>query len=132
MKHTISLLSLLIITLLSPLVFAFRFSLDSKAPSLSLTFEAKGKQTLSTVSSGQENHDVQVLIDYINPRTKEGQLLFNKTSNDLEFTYDYEEGSSINVTITSSTNNDRNVSFDFYSEDDPLVKMIDKRDIKYV
>lgn len=24
------------------------------------------------------------------------------------------------------------MSFDFYSEDDPLVKMIDKRDIKYV
>lgn len=34
--------------------------------------------------------------------------------------------------MISSTGTDRNVSFDFYSEDDPLVKMIDKRDIKYV
>ena len=59
------------------------------------------------------------------------QQLFNKTSNDIEFTYNYEEG-SINVTITSSTGTDRKVSFDFYSEDDPLVKIIDKRDIKYV
>lgn len=58
-------------------------------------------------------------------------LLLNKTSNDIEYTYDYDEG-NINVTIISSTGTDRNVSFDFYSEDDPLVKMIDKRDIKYV
>jgi len=34
--------------------------------------------------------------------------------------------------MISSTGEDRNVSFDFYSEDDPLVKMIDKKDIKYV
>lgn len=62
---------------------------------------------------------------------RESELLLNKTSNDIEYTYQYEEG-YINVTITSSTGTDRNVSFDFYSEDDPLVKMIDKRDIKYV
>lgn len=71
------------------------------------------------------------MINYTNPRTRGSQLLFNKTSNDLEFTYDYEEG-IVNVTIFSSTGTSRNVSFDFYSEDDPLVKMIDKRDIKYV
>ena len=58
-------------------------------------------------------------------------VLVNKTSNDFEFTYNYEEG-SINVTISSSTGNARNVSFEFYNEDDPLVKTIDKRDIKYV
>ena len=36
------------------------------------------------------------------------------------------------MTMMSSTGMDRNVSFDFYSEDNPLVKMIDKKDIKYV
>lgn len=74
---------------------------------------------------------MQILIDYRTPRMRASELLLNKTSNDIEFTYDYEEG-YINATIISSTGTDRNVSFDFYSEDDPLVKMIDKRDIKYV
>lgn len=131
MKHTNSCLPFLILLVISPLIFSFRFSLDSSTPSLSLTFEVKGKQTFYTVSSGEENHDIQVVINYTNPRTRGSQLLFNKTSNDLEFTYDYEEG-IVNVTIFSSTGTSRNVSFDFYSEDDPLVKMIDKRDIKYV
>lgn len=49
----------------------------------------------------------------------------------MEFSYSYDQG-HINVTIVSSTGTERNVSFDFYSEDDPLVKTIEKRDIKYV
>ena len=35
------------------------------------------------------------------------------------------------VTITTESGS-KNISFDFYSEDDPLVKMIDKKDIKSV
>ena len=57
--------------------------------------------------------------------------LLNKTGNDIEFTHIYNEG-RINVTLISPTSANRNVSFDFYSEDAPLVKMIDKRDIKLV
>ena len=71
------------------------------------------------------------MISYKQAQRSDAQILLNKTTNDLEFTHDYEEG-IINVTMLSSSGEDRNVSFDFYSEDDPLVKMIDKKDIKYV
>ena len=60
-----------------------------------------------------------------------GQNLLNKSGNDIEFSHSY-DGGVINVTVISSTGSDRNVSFDFYSEDDPLVKMIDQRDIKAI
>lgn len=34
--------------------------------------------------------------------------------------------------IESSDGLQRNVSFDFYAENDPLVNIIDKRDLKYI
>lgn len=50
----------------------------------------------------------------------------------MDFTHDYPYDGRINVTIIAASAGDRNVSFDFYSEDDPLVKMIDKKDLKVV
>lgn len=47
---------------------SFRFSLTEKAPSLSLYFEVQGKQTFSLVSSGEEYHNVTVLIEYSTPQ----------------------------------------------------------------
>ena len=129
MKTTIP--SLIILIGILPIVFSFRFSLTPSSPQMTLTFDVRGKQTFKAVSSGEENHDIQILISHFSIRMAKPSLLFNQTSNDLEFTYNYDEG-TINVTILSSTGSARNVSFDFYSEDDPLVKIIDKKDIKYV
>lgn len=36
------------------------------------------------------------------------------------------------VNLSSSDGLDRNVSFDFYYENDPLINIIDRRDLKYV
>jgi len=47
-NHTLSLITILLITSAT----AFRFSLTKDEPSLWLTFDVKGKQTFSAVSSG--------------------------------------------------------------------------------
>ncbi len=36
------------------------------------------------------------------------------------------------VNISSTDGLERKVSFDFYAENDPLINIIDKRDLKYV
>lgn len=41
---------------------AFRLVLNSKSPQVSLFFNVNGKQTFDAVSSGEENHDIQVII----------------------------------------------------------------------
>jgi hypothetical protein len=123
--------SLLLLALLTNFVLSFRFALNSKTPQLTLFFDVKGKQTFTAVSSGEEIHDVQVLIEYSSIRSNNKEPLLNQTGNDIEYTHNFEEG-RLNITVISTTGTDRNVSFDFFSEDDPLVKMIDKRDIRLV
>ena len=49
----------------------------------------------------------------------------------LPILYAFGPGRAI-INISSSNGEERNVSFDFYAENDPLVHIIDKRDIKYV
>lgn len=57
--------------------------------------------------------------------------MYNQTGNDFQFVSDFGNG-YITVTITSTDGLDRKVSFDFYAENDPLVNIIDKRDLKYI
>ncbi len=90
-----------------------------------LTFQTKGKHTFYAMSSGKEKHDINVTIDF------RGEKVYNGNGTDLEFSFDY-GAAYMTVNLSSSDGLDRNVSFDFYAEDDPLVNIIDKRDLKYV
>jgi len=55
----------LLLTMANP----FRVTLDSKNPDLSMLFNVTaGKNTFSVVSSGEENHDIIITIEYTHPR----------------------------------------------------------------
>ena len=113
---------LLVIYLFVSLTSSVTVQLTESDPLLTLTFETGGKHTLYVVSSGTETHDIQVLIN------SDGKLLFNKTGTDMEYSYDFGMGTA-NVTFSSVDGGARNVSFDFESDEDPFVKIIDKKDL---
>lgn len=100
-----------------------RFNLTSEESRVTLSFQVKGKHSLYVVSSGNEQHNVFCVVEF------QGQILFNETGNDLAYSHNYQEG-TVNIMIGSSNDEERRVSFDFYSDEDPLVNIIDKRDIK--
>lgn len=57
--------------------------------------------------------------------------MYNQTGTDLEFTFDY-GAAYVTINISSVDGSSRKVSFDFYAENDPLINIIDKRDLKYL
>lgn len=58
---------------------------------------------------------------------RNGEVLYNQTGSDLQFSKSYGIG---NINISFSADGRRQVSFDFYHDEDPLVNIIDKRDIR--
>jgi dynactin complex subunit len=58
---------------------------------------------------------------------RNGEVLYNQTGSDLQFSKGYGIG---NINISFSASGQRQVSFDFYHDEDPLVNIIDKRDIR--
>jgi hypothetical protein len=81
---------LLPLFLLLAIANPFRVTLNSKNPDLTMFFNVTaGKNTFSVVSSGEENHDIIVTIEYTHPRVTGSEPLLNKTTNDIDFTHDY-------------------------------------------
>lgn len=60
-----------------------------------------------------------------------GTAVYNQTGTDLEFTFDY-GAAFVTINISSVDGSSKKVSLDFYAENDPLINIIDKRDLKYL
>ena len=108
--------------LLVALATSVRVELIASEPEISFEFETTGKHTLYVISSGTDNHEIQLVVKV------RGMVQFNKTGTDLEWGSNFGAGSIVAV-VTSTDGTGRNVSFDFYSDEDPFIKVIDKKDV---
>jgi hypothetical protein len=91
-----------------------------------LKFKVMGSETFYFVSTGSDDSNVHVTIT-----TSAGEVVLDKSSNDETYLHSYGEG-AINVCFESTTGTERAISFDLYKEDDPLVNVIEKRDLRLI